>query len=99
MIHIKVGVLGAAGKVGAEVCRAVAAASDTALVAEIDVNDSLERLVEAGAEVVVDFTHPDVVMENLDFCISRGIHAVVGTTGFDDDRLAQLDERLKVESH
>ncbi|GAB2753075.1 4-hydroxy-tetrahydrodipicolinate reductase [Nocardioides salsibiostraticola] len=94
MIQIKVGVLGAAGKVGAEVCRAVEEASDTELVAQIDVDDSLEALVEAGAEVVVDFTHPDVVMTNLAFCIEHGIHAVVGTTGFDDDRVAALSELL-----
>ncbi len=95
MIQIKVGVLGAAGKVGAEVCRAVAEAPDAELVAQVDVNDPLELLVEAGAEVIVDFTHPDVVMENLAFCISRGIHAVVGTTGFDDDRLAELEKLLR----
>ena len=53
-------------------------------------DDSLDDLVAAGAEAVVDFTHPDVVMANLEFCVSHGIHAVVGTTGFDDDRLAQL---------
>ncbi|WP_084527570.1 4-hydroxy-tetrahydrodipicolinate reductase [Nocardioides dokdonensis] len=87
---LRVGVLGARGKVGREVCRAVAEAPDTELVAEIDVDDDLESLVEAGAQAVVDFTHPDVVMANLEFCVSRGIHAVVGTTGFDDERLATL---------
>ncbi|MEI5673642.1 MULTISPECIES: 4-hydroxy-tetrahydrodipicolinate reductase [Nocardioides] len=87
---IKVGVLGARGKVGAEVCRAVEAAADTELVAAVDAGDPIEALVEAGAEAVVDFTHPDVVMGNLEFCVAQGIHAVVGTTGFDDDRLATL---------
>lgn len=87
---IKVGVLGARGKVGAEVCRAVSAAADTELVAQVDAGDALESLVEAGAQAVVDFTHPDVVMENLRFCIGHGVHAVVGTTGFDDERLATL---------
>lgn len=87
---IRVGVLGARGKVGAEVCRAVEAADDTALVAQIDVDDPLEGLVEAGAEAIVDFTHPDVVMDNLRFCIEHGIHAVVGTTGFDEERLSAL---------
>ena len=43
---------------------------------------------------MVDFTHPDVVMENLRFCIEHGIHAVVGTTGFDQPRLDQLEEWL-----
>lgn len=87
---MRVGVLGARGKVGSEVCRAVAAAADLELVAEVDQGDPIDRLVEAGAEVIVDFTHPDVVMDNLEFCIDHGIHAVVGTTGFDDDRLDQL---------
>jgi len=87
---MKVGVLGAKGKVGAEVCKAVEAAEDMALVAAVDADGSLDELVTAGAEAVVDFTHPDVVMANLEFCIDHGIHAVVGTTGFDDERLAQL---------
>ena len=87
---IKVGVLGALGKVGSEVCRAVEAADDTELVARIDADDELDGLVTSGAQVVVDFTHPDVVMDNLEFCLDHGIHAVVGTTGFDDDRLATL---------
>lgn len=87
---MKVGVLGARGKVGAEVCRAVEAAPDTALVVAVDAGDPIEALVEAGAQAVVDFTHPDVVMENLRFCVEHGIHAVVGTTGFDEDRLVTL---------
>lgn len=86
----RVGVLGARGKVGREVVRAVRAADDLELVASVDAGDSLDDLVVADAEVVVDFTHPDVVMDNLRFCIEHGIHAVVGTTGFDDGRLDQL---------
>lgn len=86
--------LGARGKVGAEICRAVEAADDTELVAGIDAGDDIAALVEAGAQAVVDFTHPDVVMDNLEFCIDHGIHAVVGTTGFDDQRLAQLETWL-----
>lgn len=88
--RIKVGVLGAQGRVGREVCRAVEEAPDTELVAAIDVDGELDALVRSGAEAVVDFTHPDVVMDNLEFCIDHGIHAVVGTTGFDDGRLEQL---------
>ena len=87
---MKVGVLGARGKVGEQVCRAVDSADDMTLVASVDADDSIDELVTAGAEVVVDFTHPDVVMDNLEFCIEHGIHAVVGTTGFDDSRLDQL---------
>ena len=85
------GVLGARGKVGTEVVRGVEAADDLELVAALDVDDPLEALREAGAEAVVDFTHPDAVMANLEFCIGAGIHAVVGTTGFDAERLATVE--------
>jgi 4-hydroxy-tetrahydrodipicolinate reductase len=85
-----VGVLGALGKVGREVCTAVEAAADMDLVARVDVDDDLQQLVDAGVEAVVDFTHPDVVMDNLEFCVEQGINAVVGTTGFDDERLDRL---------
>jgi 4-hydroxy-tetrahydrodipicolinate reductase len=91
---IRVGVLGARGKVGAEVCAAVEAADDTELVAAVDQGDDIASLSERGAEVVVDFTHPDVVMDNLAYCIDHGLHAVVGTTGFDDRRLGVLRDRL-----
>ena len=84
------GVLGARGKVGRVVCEAVAAADDLELVAELDVDDHLEELVGSGAQAVVDFTHPDAVMANLRFCVDHGIHAVVGTTGFDDARLDEV---------
>ena len=87
---MKVGVLGARGKVGSEVCRAVEAADDMELVAAIDADDPIDELVSSGAQAVVDFTHPDVVMDNLEFCVDHGIHAVVGTTGFDDARLDLL---------
>ena len=83
--------LGARGKVGTEVVRGVEAADDLELVAALDVDDPLEALREAGAEAVVDFTHPDAVMANLEFCIGAGIHAVVGTTGFDAERLATVE--------
>lgn len=91
---VKVGVLGARGKVGAEMCAAVEAAEDLELVASIDAGDDVQALVDSGAQVVIDFTHPDVVMGNLEFCIAHGIHAVVGTTGFDEGRLAQLEQWL-----
>ena len=87
--------LGARGKVGTEVCRAVEAAPDAELVASVDAGDDVEELVRAGAQVVVDFTHPGVVMDSLRFCIDHGIHAVVGTTGFDRSRLDQLEEWLQ----
>jgi 4-hydroxy-tetrahydrodipicolinate reductase len=94
MSVMRVGVLGARGKVGSEVCRAVEAAEDLELVARVDAGDSLEDLVSRGAEAVVDFTRPDVVMDNLQFCVRHGIHAVVGTTGFDEERLERLREWL-----
>ena len=90
----RVGVLGAQGKVGSEVCRAVESAEDLELVAELDVDDALDTLVASDVQAVVDFTHPDAVMDNLQFCIGHGIHAVVGTTGFDADRLATLEAWL-----
>ncbi|HXH77930.1 4-hydroxy-tetrahydrodipicolinate reductase [Nocardioides sp.] len=90
--QFRVGVLGARGKVGAEICRAVEAAEDLALVAGIDAGDDIGQLLTNEAQAVVDFTHPDVVMDSLAFCIKHGIHAVVGTTGFDEARLAQLSE-------
>ncbi len=88
--QVRVGVLGARGKVGSEVCAAVEAAEDLELVARIDVDDPIESLVETSADAVVDFTHPDVVMDSLRFLVEHGIHAVVGTTGFDDARLERL---------
>lgn len=89
---IKVGVLGAAGRMGAEVVHAVEIASDCTLVVALDFRDSLDQLVTAGAEVVVDFTTPDSVMANLEFLVTHNIHAVVGTTGFDDARISRLHD-------
>lgn len=91
-MSIKVGVLGARGRMGAEVVRAVTAAEGMQVVAEVDQGDDMALL--DGCDVVVDFTHPDVVMGNLEYLIGRGIHAVVGTTGFDDKRLAQVEAWL-----
>jgi 4-hydroxy-tetrahydrodipicolinate reductase len=88
----RVAVFGARGRMGAEVCRAVEAAADLELVAAVDVGD--DRSTARNAEVVVDFTHPDAVMDNLAWCLELGIHAVVGTTGFTDAKLVQLRERL-----
>jgi 4-hydroxy-tetrahydrodipicolinate reductase len=75
---------------GAEVVKAVTEAKDLELVAALDLGDSLDQLVSSGAQVVVDFTTPDSVMANLEFLISNGISAVVGTTGFDDSRVAKV---------
>jgi len=87
---IKVAVLGAKGRMGAETVKAINSTTDLSLVAQIDIGDSLEELKTSGAQVVVDFTHPDSVMKNLEFAINNGIHVVVGTTGFDDKKLAEV---------
>lgn len=92
---IRVGVLGSDGKVGQAMCAAVEAATDLQLVAAIDRDDPRQGLVDASAEVVIDFTHPDAVMGNLEFLVENGMHAVVGTTGFDEARLAQVREWLE----
>lgn len=87
---LKIGVLGAKGRVGSAVVAGVSAADDLELVAEIDHGDSLDQLLDSGAEVVVDFTTPSVVMDNIEFCVEHGIHCVVGTTGFDKERYEQV---------
>ena len=92
---IKVGVLGANGRMGSEVVKAVSSAQGLDLVATLDVGDSLEKLVTSGAEVVVDFTTPDAVMGNLDFLVKAGINVVVGTTGFDEKRIEKIQSLLK----
>ncbi|MFR9775493.1 4-hydroxy-tetrahydrodipicolinate reductase [Micromonospora sp. MS34] len=84
----RVGVLGARGRMGMEVCKAVDAAADLNLVATVDQGDGLATT--SAAEVVVDFTTPDVVMDNLRWCIDQGINVVVGTTGFTEQRLDQV---------
>ena len=91
---IKVGVLGARGRMGSEVVKAVTDATDLELVAALDLGDSLDALVANGAQVVVDFTTPDSVMANLEFLIANNINAVIGTTGFDDARIAKIKSLL-----
>jgi len=85
-----VGVLGARGRMGSATCRAVDAAEDLDLVAMVDAGDWLFSVADAAAQVVVDFTHPDVVMDNIRWCIDEGIHVVVGTTGFDAAKIATV---------
>jgi NAD(P)-dependent dehydrogenase (short-subunit alcohol dehydrogenase family) len=111
---IRVGVIGACGRMGLMVCRAVAEADDLALVAAIDrsrigenvgaligqpklgipVSDELERLLEAEAAIAIDFTHPDVVMENVRWCIDHGVHLVVGTTGITQEDLQSIEKAI-----
>jgi len=92
---MRVGVLGAKGKVGATMVQAVEAAQDLTFTAGVDAGDPLSMFADRHTEVVIDFTHPDVVMDNLKFLIDNGIHAVVGTTGFTDERLSQVEAWLE----
>jgi 4-hydroxy-tetrahydrodipicolinate reductase len=91
---IRVGVLGARGRMGAEVCRAVDAAPDMKVVAMVDEGDRMLDIADAAAEVVVDFTHPDAVMDNVRFAVDHAIQCVVGTSGFDAAKLATVREWL-----
>lgn len=116
---IRVGVIGACGRMGLMVCRALAESGDFALVAAIDrskigqkvgqmighpeidvpVSDELDRLLEANAEVAIDFTHPDVAMDDIRWCISHAVHAVVGTTGITQEELQEVEKLLSDEGH
>ena len=87
---LRVAVIGANGRIGSEAVRAVEAAPDLELVAALGRGDSLDALTGAGAQVAVELTHPDSVMANLEFCTAAGIHSVVGTTGWTEERLATL---------
>ncbi|KUF20390.1 MULTISPECIES: 4-hydroxy-tetrahydrodipicolinate reductase [Streptomyces] len=94
MSKLRVAVIGAKGRIGSEAVRAVEAADDMEVVAALSRGDKLETLVEAGAQVAVELTNPGSVVGNLDFCVRHGIHTVVGTTGWTDERLAQLRTSL-----
>ena len=87
---IRVGVLGARGRMGIEVCRAVQATDDMELVAMVDQGDWLFNASDAGAQVLVDFTNPDVVMDHVHWAVDQGINMVVGTSGFTDSRLDRI---------
>jgi 4-hydroxy-tetrahydrodipicolinate reductase len=89
---IKVGVLGARGRMGSQVCQTVAAAGDLEVGAGVDQGDARDPL--AGCDVVVDFTHPGAVLDNLRWCIGKGLDTIVGTSGFDEPKLAQVREWL-----
>lgn len=88
--RLPVAVLGAQGRMGSEAVKAVGAAADMELVAALGRHDPLESIVDAGARFVVDLTVPDSTEENVRFAVERGIHAVVGTTGWTPERLDTL---------
>ncbi len=116
---IRVGVIGAAGKMGLMVCRTVAEVQDMALVAAIDrsrvgqsmgpligypkldvpISDELDRLLEAEVEVAVDFTHPDVVMDDVRWCVAHAVNLVVGTTGLTDQDLEDIRRLIDAEGN
>jgi 4-hydroxy-tetrahydrodipicolinate reductase len=116
---IRVGVIGAAGKMGLMVCRTVAEAREMALVAAIDrsrvgqsmgplighpkldvpVSDELDRLLEAEVEVAVDFTHPDVVMDDVRWCVAHAVNLVVGTTGLTEKDLEEIRRLIDAEGN
>ncbi|WP_103529597.1 4-hydroxy-tetrahydrodipicolinate reductase [Streptomyces sp. SM12] len=90
MSKLRIAVIGARGRMGAEAVNAVENAEDLELVAALGRGDRLEEVTEAGAQVAVELTHPDSVVANVDFCVRNGVHAVVGTTGWTEGRLADL---------
>jgi 4-hydroxy-tetrahydrodipicolinate reductase len=92
---INVAVLGAKGRMGAQVVKAVEADAGMSLIAALDLGDSIEQLIGSGTHVVVDFTTPDSVMANVEFLINNGINVVVGTTGFDENRLSIIEKLCK----
>ena len=92
---IGVAVLGAAGRMGTEACAAVGQAPGLDLVARFDAGDDLTVLAASGAEVAIDFTVPSATEANVHALIDAGIHAVVGTTGWDEESLARVREHLR----
>lgn len=91
---INVAVVGAAGRMGRAACEAVTAAADLELVAALDVADAPHAVTSCGAQVAIDFTRPEAVMGTIERAVEAGIHLVVGTTGFDESRLARVRELL-----
>jgi len=88
--EIRVGVFGVSGKMGSEVVRAVTRAEGMTPVGGADLGEPRELVNRA--QVVVDFTHPDAVMDNIEWCLDKGLHMVIGTTGFTAERLERVRE-------
>jgi 4-hydroxy-tetrahydrodipicolinate reductase len=91
---MKVAVLGAKGRMGQEAVAAINAATDLSLSAALDLGDSLDKLVNSGTQIMVDFTTADAVMKNIEFSIEHDIHIVVGTTGIDENKLKIISNLL-----
>ena len=92
--HIRVAVLGAAGRMGSTVVRAIEAAADLELVAALDADDDLSSLTSSGAQVAVDFTVPTSTEANVHALVDAGIHVVVGTTGWTEESFARVRDHL-----
>jgi 4-hydroxy-tetrahydrodipicolinate reductase len=93
--RMQVGVLGAGGRMGTLTCETVRAADDLELVAAVGREaGALQALVDAGASVVVELTHPDAVMGNVEFLVAHGVSVVVGTSGVNVDRQQQISDWL-----
>ncbi|MDQ7909789.1 4-hydroxy-tetrahydrodipicolinate reductase [Phytohabitans sp. ZYX-F-186] len=90
----RVAVLGARGRMGVASVRAIVGSSDMSVVAEIDVDDDLQDVVDKKADIVLVFSPPDVAREHVQWCIEQGIHVVVGTSGFDEDAVEQIRAAL-----
>ena len=91
----RVAVMGAAGRMGTAACEAIESAPDLELVARVDADDDLQQIVDAGAQVAVDFSVPSAAPGNVAFCVDHGIHAVVGTTGWTDESLGAVRSQLQ----
>ena len=89
---VRVAVVGAAGRMGSAVCQAVRDDDELELVAEVDAHDSLDAVLDAGADVAVEFTLPDSVKRNAAWLLRRGVHTVVGATGLSEGDLEELRE-------
>jgi 4-hydroxy-tetrahydrodipicolinate reductase len=94
-VTIKVAVIGAGGRMGRAACAAVEAADDLELVARVGRGDPLETVTEAGADVAVELSVPDAAQANVDWLVDHGVHAVVGTTGWDTAAFDRLRDRLR----
>ena len=90
----KVAVLGARGRMGSASVRAIDAADGLEVVAQVDIDDELSAITDAGAEVALDFTQPDAALDNVRWCVEHGVNVVVGTSGFDDARVAEVRKLL-----
>lgn len=95
MTEIRVAVIGAQGRMGSHAVKAIEEAEGLALVAALGSADGLDAVLDAQADVAVELTVPRATEDNVRFLVEHGIDTVVGTTGWDNDRLARLEATLK----